>query len=653
MEKEKAEMKVKSITITDFKGVVGTVQYDFNCKNVAITAQNGCGKTTIADSFYWLFFDKSYDLTANPNIRPNDGRECTPTVTVDVVVNDKEISLSKIQKMRVSKPDSEGVVKKTLINTYEINAVPKTDKDFKRYLEELGIDVKNFLPLSHPDVFLKNSNEKKQREEIRRILFNMADNSLSDLEISQSNERLKDLSLLLDKYNLEEVSAMQISTMRKISEVYGNKGEILRAKIDGMESSKTHISTDEIKEQKSLLRSEIQKLENKLLGDNSIERISAINKEIAELNEKMFEIERAETEKLNAKKQGLKNLVNEKEHNKFEMQRKMLNAEKRLVELNNDLGFSKAEIKEVQKKWTETNSFEFNEADTTCPYCGQTYPDDKIEQLKMDFAQHKADEIAKITEKGNSLKTVIEQLKLEIAETEGKKNQEAKALENCVTEIDQLLNELNNISELDLSVNSDYQKLKEQLEDKKKELKEISIFNSNEELKNEISVKRMELSKVEKMLALADKDKEIDSEIQNLREKGLEYEQQKADCEKIFYQISLLNKIKNEMLEDNINKHFSIVKWKMFDFRKNGEYLDDCTPLIDGKNFNDESNGALRTLAKIDIINGLQEFYKQYLPMFIDDFSLVTSNTENRIKTNCQLITLKADESEEIKIEVK
>ena len=148
--------------LKDFKGV-SKAEYEFGDKTV-IFGCNGAGKTTIADAFYWLLFDKSYDLKSNPNIRPNDGRECTPTVTLEFMVGNKPVTFSKMQKRKVSKDKT----RVTITNSYEVNAVEKTERDFKAYLEDIGIDFEKMLILSHPDMFLRYTFEKKTRDEIAR-----------------------------------------------------------------------------------------------------------------------------------------------------------------------------------------------------------------------------------------------------------------------------------------------------------------------------------------------------------------------------------------------------------------------------------------------------------------------------------------------------
>lgn len=73
------KMILKKILLNDFKGIA---HGEYNLAMFSrISGMNGVGKTTIADAWMWLFFDKNYALASNPNIRPNDGRECIPTVT--------------------------------------------------------------------------------------------------------------------------------------------------------------------------------------------------------------------------------------------------------------------------------------------------------------------------------------------------------------------------------------------------------------------------------------------------------------------------------------------------------------------------------------------------------------------------------------------
>lgn len=172
-----AKLVIKSITLDTFKGVNHEV-YRFSDNKTVISGKNGSGKTTIFDAFTWLFFDKDSKLNSNPNIVPLDMEECSPKVIVDAEIDGLPIQFAKIQTRKV-KPLADGVNKVSVSNTYEINSVQKTERDFKAKLEEIGLcDSKKLILLSNLDVFTGSKST-----EMRDILFSMASEK-SDLDIA-------------------------------------------------------------------------------------------------------------------------------------------------------------------------------------------------------------------------------------------------------------------------------------------------------------------------------------------------------------------------------------------------------------------------------------------------------------------------------------
>ena len=115
-------MEIKSIHLENFKGVKER-NYSLG-KYTRISGMNRLGKTTIATAWYWMLMDRDYELHSNPNVKPDDMEECIPTITAVLDINGKEVTISKQQKIKASKPDSKGAG--NVANTYLINAVPKT-----------------------------------------------------------------------------------------------------------------------------------------------------------------------------------------------------------------------------------------------------------------------------------------------------------------------------------------------------------------------------------------------------------------------------------------------------------------------------------------------------------------------------------------------
>ena len=104
------------------------------------------------------------------------------------------VNLSKYQKDMRTKKQKEENVPVRISNKYEINGVPKTQKDFIKALEEYGIDVENFALLTHPNVFVS-----MKSADCRKILFgtvpDITDKDVADTlpECVEARELLKDL----------------------------------------------------------------------------------------------------------------------------------------------------------------------------------------------------------------------------------------------------------------------------------------------------------------------------------------------------------------------------------------------------------------------------------------------------------------------------
>jgi hypothetical protein len=219
-------------------------------------------------------------------------------------------------------------------------------------------------------------------------------------------------------------------------------------------------------------------------------------------------------------------------------------------------------------------------------------------------------------------------------------------------ELKSLYKELSELPEsIDISKREDVVALNEQIKAKEQA---VNSYNDNSgkkvEFANELFELQNQLTEVNKQIALANRNVEIDENITELRSKQREYEQNKADCEKILSQLDLLSRLKNELAADDINSHFKIVKFLLYTYQKNGEYKSTCIPLIDGYEFGTATNKGREVLAKLDIISGLQNFYGVDYPVFIDNAECLSNDTISRIEMDCQLIMLKVSEDKEIVI---
>ena len=640
-------VKLLSLELTDFKGVKNA-KYEFGDKT-KISAENGSGKTTIADAFYWLFTDKNYSLASNPNIRPNDGRECTPTVIAELEIDGKPVTVAKMQKCKVSKPDVNGVSKVSLTNTYEVNSVPKSERDFKEYLSDLGVDFDKFLQLSHPDVFVAGMNEKKAREQMRNTLFEMA-GTISDLEIAKISAETKEVAKLFENYTKEEIESMQNATLRKIKENYGKEGEILRAKIEGLESAKVDIDTAELELAKKAV-AELIKSNKEKQDDVSkqYEEYQKLSDGVLELQFKLNDLQRKANEENTRNRRGLDDKITDLKYEIDRCVRENETATREIKKAKQNIECYQMELETVRDLWRKANDMQFDKDEEICQMCGQKFPQEKIDVLVAEFDDRKAKTLSEITDRGNDLKNLVDSEKERIKKLESGFSELVK---EKISKKDELLNLEKQLSELpqsiDISEREDVKAIKKQIAEKEKAMQSGNSANEiRSQLKAELEELQEQYNEFERQIAKASNNVEIDEQISELRAKQGEYEQSKADCEKILYQLSIVSRKKNELLTEEINKHFKIVKWKLFDYQKNGGYVDCCIPLIDDRQFGTSTNKGREILAKLDIISGLQKFFGQSYPVFLDNAESLSEQTTNRIDMDCQLVMMSVSEDKE------
>lgn len=667
------KIEVREIRLTDFKGQPEK-KIGFGHRTI-VSGKNGCGKTTLADAFMWAFCDKDYSLKSNPDIRPDDGRECLPRVDIDIVIDGKPVSVAKFQKRTESKPKDGKPGKVALSNKYEINGVPKAERDFKADLKERGFDFDNFLMLSHMEIFtdLKDA-------DARKILFSMSDGAgKSDLEIAKTVPDCAELVPLLETYKADEIKAMNSATLKKAEEQL----KAIPNQIIGMEQSKVDADTAELELQKNALQEQISDLETRIAqaGNEKTEEIKA---ELAGLRTKLLEIDSKAKADLLEQKSSVCNKVSTLELDRniktSELNRKAsaleyLRAQKKdLLEKLQNARTQYPKIKDTEWDNTVLENIEsetFNDAEAICPTCGQNLPTEQIEQLKSRFEQKKQERINQQLkaqeeweqDKKRKLDEVIQAGNKASADMKEAHKQE----ETLTSEISKLTDELEQIKtsldaenenleaipkEPDFSENAEYQQILVSIKEKEQELNSLDDSEeAKKQLSEQLSGKKQELAAVNQKIGESNNNVRIDEQIGKLEASRKEYSQKKADAQMILDELKSLSMAKNTALEDAVNQYFDGVKVKLFDTQKNGEVVDACIWYVQDKDGNwkkliGNANTALMMKGKIAIMDGLQKFYGVSYPIFVDCAAELDNSSLAGIKADAQLIFLKVAEGD-------
>lgn len=668
-------MILKSLHLENFKGAKDKI-YKFG-KTTRVSGMNRLGKTTIATAWFWLLADKNYELVSNPNIRPDDVEECVPTVTAVLDVDGKEIAIAKMQKRKVGKPDANGISKVTITNTYEINSVPKTERDFRADLEELGLSFDNFLVCSHPDVFTR-----QKQADMRKVLFKLA-SAKTDVEIAAMSKDTKDVAKLLEAYKYEEIEAMNNASKKKAAEQL----DAIPNQIVGLEKAKVDVDVAEQELAKADLERKIAEVDQKIAGAGNA--VESLRQEEMQLQFDMSGIMQTMNRELSNQRNNIevelfgctteldrfKPTISLKEKQIDDNAKAIADADAERKKLGEQYNFEKAKAFDETPYIFDESKWVFDESTTVCSLCGQKLPDDKIEQLKADFERRKEEamedamrklrdaknnfvaqknsNLEEIKKKGFVQKDLIDELTKKNADLNTEIDALKKQERDAIAKKEELSKQLSEIpSEADYSQNEEYVKLKARHNEVLAEIERLKAADDAEiveSLKIEKEDLKSQLEEINKIIAQAANNIRIDEQIADMQKKQREYEQAKADAEKILHQLKEVSKRKNELLVEEINQHFGIVSWKLFDYQKNGEYKEVCVPMVDGKEFGVTTNTGREIQAKLDICNSFQKFFDMYVPIILDGAESL--NDEYIPAVDTQLILLTVTEDKQLKVE--
>ena len=667
--------ELKSLHLENFKGAKDKT-YEFG-KTTRVRGMNRLGKTTIATAWFWLLADKNYELVSNPNIRPDDVEECVPTVTAVLDVDGKEVTIAKMQKRKVGKPDANGISKVTLTNTYEINSVPKTERDFKADLEELGLSFDNFLVCSHPDVFTG-----QKQADMRKVLFKMA-SAKTDAEIAAMSEDTVDVAKLLESYKFEEIEAMNNASKKKAVEQL----DAIPNQIIGLEKAKVDVDVAEQELAKADLERKSAEVDQKIAGAGNA--VESLRQEEMQLQFDMSGIMQTMNRELSNQRNNIevelfgctteldrfKPTISLKEKQIDDNSKAIADADVERKKLGEQYNAEKVKVFDEAPYLFDESKWVFDESTTVCSLCGQTLPAEKIEQLKADFETRKefakADAARRLADaknnfiaqknsnlneikaKGFTKKSLIEELTKKNADLNTEIDALKKQEQDAIAKKEELSKQLSEIPrEADYSQNEEYVKLKARHNEVLAEIERLQAADDAEiveSLKIEKADLKSRLEEVNKIIAQAANNIRIDEQITDMQKKQREYEQAKADAEKILHQLKGVSKRKHALLVEEINQHFGIVSWKLFDYQKNGEYKEVCVPMVDGKEFGVTTNTGREIQAKLDICNSFQKFFDMYVPIFLDGSESL--NDEYIPAVDTQLILLTVTEDKQLKVE--
>ena len=307
--------------------------------------------------------------------------------------------------------------------------------------------------------------------------------------------------------------------------------------------------------------------------------------------------------------------------------------------------------KTLETKLSEVKALVMDNGKTVCPVCNRPFEQSKVNEIKREFEADKKIKINDVEMLIQDTDSILAIKRAELAEIKRRLEKATVDRQELETLLKQPLNALQgNMDEPTVydeqiaTLESELEKSNQLMETKKATMPNMSVLKAEEvNLNGQIRDCEIQLSR-------ASLNDEIDNKIEMLREQQIQYEQNKANSEKVLYQLDLIQKKKNEMLTDEINKHFKIVRFSFFEYLKNGNYSECCKVFVGDRELGAALNNAMQIRAKIDVCNGLQNFYNEHYPVWIDNSEALDTNNQALIEADTQVIRLCVTDDKDLTI---
>ena len=649
--------------IENFKGIK-ELDISFG-KNTKIYGQNATGKTSIVDAYNWCLFDKNSIGEAKFQIRPLDANNnqinhVEIKVYVTLRIDGREITFKKVQKQNWVK--KRGSLSETLqgnVNSFEIDEVPKKEKDYKEYIKNI-INEDLFKLITNPQAFV-GKKWQEQREELMKLAPDIDNEDV----IATNPKLLSELSLALSLHNPED---LQAKAKKALSEYKKQQAEI-PARIDEVRKSMTDIDVAELELQRNGLKeqiAEIEKSEEDMTAQ--YEKYQKDTDDLMDLKFKLSDMERKANEDNNTSKRKYEEQIADFDADISSSNRRIDALKQNIIDAGGTISAYEKKREELLADWKEENAktyvdnLVFDENSAICPMCGQSYPEDKIEQIKADFEQKKADVKAKwekdhkdtldrIVADGNRYKDLIENLKSKIDDAEAQLSAEQNKLQRMELEKEGLTDLLEALPDkVDISDSEAYKELASQIAEKEKIL---NTANSGAEMRQQLRIKKNglkeELFEVEKQITSADNSAK-EERIEELQQEMNDIADKVNEQEKMIYLLEEFTKAKMTMISKSVNEKFKIVNWKLFDKQVNGAIVECCECTVNGVPFSALNTGH-RIVAGLDIISTLSEMYGVIAPIFIDNAEAINEFNIPKIEAQTILLSVSHDKQIEVRVE--
>lgn len=619
---------VKSIDLTNFKGFA-KLHKEFDPMKETIKAENGQGKTTLKDGFFWaLGFNHIGNVIPSKDNLEIPNLEIRATIKVDV--DGIEYSLERTQK-EVWKTNKDTGIEEKMNNesSYLLDGIEYTLKNYKEKIGDLfGVNYDKMLMLIEKEYFNSNTNKwgwaDRRKElfelcDINSLLTTLVDNEeygliRDDIKKGYSTADIKKAIAKENKGYKEEKERNMILISDKQNEISKYNSidfDLLEKEKNELETKLTDLSLQSAKQKANSIISELQK--QKTDKEIELRKLKLEDIQKTSRNEEQLDLISRELKKTTNRANDLK------ENIKAEEQKKEIYLNK-IEELKNS-------------EW---------QGSTVCPTCKQELPSEMIDIAKQNFENEKTLTINKYNGSIASINAFIENSNNAISSMRASYSTLKSQYDNLIVEKESFV-----ANPLIAQLENDIKNIDEEIT---KVLTNIEEDTTNNNL---LSSLREQIKIRNEQLAYKNVAETITGRVAELKERNKELTDKEMLCKTKVKQLDAYVTAQVKMVTDLVNSKFENgVSFSLFNVlyaNSDHEISEECVCMLNGKTYDEMSYGE-RFIADLEVTKTLQREYKVDLPIFLDNAECVTRD----YVASQQLIELFASKNnfiEAIKIE--
>lgn len=640
-------MKLLRLTLDNFKGTKHfSLDLPEGC-SAAVYGENGTGKTTLADAWCWLLFGvdskgQSDSKNGGFQVSTKGTSGLDYSVSAVIEVDGHTHTLRRVYREEFSRKNGESEKGQAKNHTdYYLDDTPlKTKKQYDAFIDTLFPSREIGRALTIPSYFPRELEPGSRRELLLKLFSpEITEDSVMDRHPELARLRTYKGYKTVEQYR-DWAKAQRTAVNKELDSIPGRIDEANLAKREEVPTPEDDAVFQRLQAEKAKLAMKISAIRSGSAQMDAIRRKSETEALLSERRATYMGKFLHANDALNADAQALRKEISDKERAVFLLKRKK---EERILFME---GIRK-EIDHLGEEWQEWQGKRFDESSTVCPTCGQSLPPEQIQEAREKFNLNRSETIRQIEEQGTQLR---ERLKRDSAAVK----EEQKTITAAEQELAELQEKLDKLAAAIVTPPPF-----EETEDFRKLTKEIEGLRQEEAI--------LKVSAEKQLAPLLEKEEAIQQRLDELARKRLNVEMNRqqeqrirdllAKQKELNLQLTTLDdgltladqfiRLRAMDLEEDINSHFEVVRWKLFDMQVNGGVKTCCEAMADNDNgifveYGSNLNDGRRIQAGVDIINAITKATGVTAPIWIDGAGELTK----KLNTQSQCVRLYASEAD-------